>query len=536
MTVRGLNQDVPLTPATYLRRAEALHGDREVVEWRADGSRRATTYAAWVGRARRVAGALDALGVPPGGVVATMGWQSLAHSELFVGVPAAGRVFHGLNPRLHARHLAVTVRSAGDAVAFVERSLLAPLAAVVEGCPSVRTVVVVDDGTPLDEDAVARIGVPVLDHEELLATAPPGDLEVADERAAAYLSSTTGTSGDPKGVLHSHRAAHLQVLSALAADNLGVGEADTVLALGPFFHANGLDLPFVAAAAGARLVLPGPARAPEALASLLEAERVTVTIGVPAVVDRLPAALAGRDLSALRLLAVGSSHLAAGTAAALDAAVGHPVVRHCFGMSEVLPPALVTAPRGGPGGDAGGLAAVGRPVVGLEARVVPLVDGGPSADGRGELHLRGPWVAGAYLGGEEGSALTPDGWLPTGDLAAIDAGGRVRLLGRLKDLVKSGGLWIAPAELEALLLAHPDVDEVAVVGVPDERWGERPIAVVVPVEGRAPGLEALRLHLADDVERWALPDRVVLVDALPRNAGGKVDKARLRAEHGGAPG
>nr|WP_218126373.1 long-chain-fatty-acid--CoA ligase [Glycomyces sambucus] len=535
-------QDRPLEIGALMRRAQRMFAGKAVVTGTVGGET-AATWGGVVARAWRLSAALGLLGVPPGARVGTFAWNTQRHLELYLAVPAGGRVLHTVNHRLHGDDVAHILHDAADDVVFVDRSLLPAVWDLVAAAASVRRVVVMDDGAacPVPDDPR------VLDYEELLGTVPadhepPRSPAVAEDDAAG-LCYTSGTTGRPKGVLYSHRSVVLHALTLLGADALAVSERDTVMPVVPMFHVNAWGLPYAALAAGAALVLPGPAMAPEALADRLARHRVTLTAGVPAIWRGLLPHLPSHDLSALRTVVSGGSALPDSLSRAWEAAVGIPITGS-WGMTECSP--LVAAGR--VASDLDALDGDGRrAVVGLPGPTVPLVDvrivddaGRPVPhDGvaSGELQVAGPTIAAGYFGADPGaSSFTADGWLRTGDVASLDAHGYLRIVDRTKDMIKSGGEWISSVALEQALTDHPLVREAAVVGVEDERWGERPRAYLVLEPGAAVGEDELRRHLLRQVAAWWIPDRFTVVDAVPRTATGKTAKAVLRSLARGGPG
>ncbi|MCP2266566.1 long-chain-fatty-acid--CoA ligase [Promicromonospora thailandica] len=537
----GLMQERALEIGTLLRRAETMFAHKRVVT----GTLTGETTATWgevAARARRLSAALDLLDVPRSARVGSFAWNTQRHVELYLGVPSGGRVLHTLNHRLFADDLRHVLADAADDVVVVDRSLLPTVWTVVAEAPTVRWVVVTDDGadTPLPDDPR------VLDYEDLIARvphpAPPSAVRVA-EGDAACLCYTSGTTGRPKGVLYSHRSVVLHALVLLGTDSFAVGERDVIMPVVPMFHVNGWGLPYAAALAGATLVLPGPDTAPAALVDRLERHRVTLTAGVPAVWRSLRPLLAGRDLSALRLVVSGGSALPDSLSQAWERDAGVPITGS-WGMTETSP--VVAVGRVPTARD--GLAPdERRRLLGQPGPTVPLVDvrvvdpeGRPVLrDGAtsGELQVAGPTIAAGYHGADPAGAdsFTADGWLRTGDVATLDELGTVRIVDRTKDMIKSGGEWISSVTLENHLMDHPHVLEAAVVGVADERWGERPRAFVVLADDALdlpddlPGIEAaLREHLAGRVASWWVPDRFVVLDRIPRTATGKFSKVALR--------
>ena len=529
--MRGLMQDRALDIATVMRRAEGVFGHKRVVTATAAGEIVAS-WAEVVGRARRLAGVLDLLGVPPGARVGTFGWNSQRHLELYLAVPSAGRVLHTLNHRLFAAELAYIVTDAADDVLFVDRSLLPTVWPLMAGFGGVRHVVVMADGGDEEIPDDPR----VLDYDTLLAevTEPAAAAAVAEDDAAS-LCYTSGTTGQPKGVLYSHRSIVLHTLILLGADSFAISERDVVMPIVPMFHVNAWGLPYAAAMAGADLVLPGPRMSSDALASQLTRHGVTFAAGVPAIWRGLEPLLPGLDLSALRMAVSGGSALPVSLSRSFEESAGV-TLSGSWGMTETSP--LVTCARLATAHD--GLdAATRREIVCSPGRSVPLTELRlVDAEGRivahdgetpGEVQVSGPTIASGYFGSAPAeSSLTDDGWLRTGDIGTIDKDGYLRIVDRTKDLVKSGGEWISSVTLENELMAHPDVLEAAVVAVPDERWGERPLACVVPAPGRTVTAEDLRAHLRGRVASWWVPDEFRFVPEIPKTATGKFSKVTLR--------
>jgi len=526
--MRGLMSPYSLTLPHLLRRAEKLFADKAIVTAVGGGVQR-TTYGAWAERTRRLAGALDALGVAADGRVATFAWNTARHLEVYYAAPCSGRVLHTLNIRLFPDQLGYVIDHADDEVVVVDRSLLGQLWPIVAGRPCVRHIVVMDDGAGEMPDDPR-----IVDYEELIERADPVDLAVSDEDAAAAMCYTSGTTGNPKGVVYSHRAMVLHALGALAVDSFAVCEADVVLPVVPMFHANAWGLAHSTVMAGANLVLPGRDLSPRALAGLIEAERVTLAAGVPTIWMGVLDELDGRDVSSLKRIVCGGSAVPPTLSEAYRERVGLPILQ-AWGMTETSPLASVAQIRSTE------RSASEERLVALRARqgvTVALVDcrivdpdgGGelPWDDASvGELQVAGPWVAAGYYGDDGSEAFTSDGWLRTGDVAKIDAHGSIQLVDRTKDLVKSGGEWISSVALENEIMAHPRVREAAVIAVPDERWGERPLACVVPADG---GLdtEDIRAFLAGRVAKWWIPERVEFVDEVPKTSVGKFSKRALR--------
>ena len=509
----GLMMDTPLLVRSIAERAETLFGDREIVSQTQDAVER-TTYAEVVDRARRLAGALHAMGIRPGDRVASFGWNTRRHLELYLAVPSMGAVLHTLNIRLFEEDLRYIVGHAEDRVIFLDASL----AEVMPSFEGVEHEVLMPDGPG------ERAGA--LDYEELLAGGDAGfafpDL---DEGAAAAMCYTSGTTGRPKGVVYSHRSAVLHCLIANQADGLGLREADSVMPVVPMFHANAWGLPYASAMAGARQVLPGPRMAPADIAGLMSAERVTFAGAVPTVWQGVLQLDPPPDLSSVERLLCGGSAVPESLIRAFDERFGIPIVQ-AWGMTETSPLASIARLPADAPDDEGARYALRA----SQGRIVPLVSFRVDEASGGELQVSGPTIAASYFEDETGAEkFTDDGWLRTGDVAEVGEGGFIRLVDRTKDLVKSGGEWISSVELENVIMGHPDVLEAAVVAVPDERWGERPCACVVPRPGAELDADGVRAHLADRVAKWWVPERVELIDEVPKTSVGKFDKKVLRS-------
>jgi len=529
--MKGLMQEFPLTLDLILRRCLGPSRQVEVVSASQSGIDRRT----WSDVGRRslaVRGMLDELGVAPGASVATFAWNGHRHVELFLGVPCAARTVHGVNVRLTREQIAELVRHVGDTVAFVDASLTSLIAPIRDRL-GVREFVVLEDGTDA-HDAFADSPR----YEELLARhEPDGDLPPLAEDDACWICHTSGTTGRPKAVVTSHRSAVLHSMSELMVDNHGVSRTDTVLPVTPMFHVNAWGMPYTTALAGAKLVLPGRDSSPEALAALIESERVTIGAAVPTVWIRMMEAFdAGHDLSSLHtILCGGSTPPASLVKSIVDRGIRLMIG---WGMTETSPTgtALHLSSEGSDVGDRGPTSemCVGKATAGIEIRIVDGDDNVLPWDGVsiGEFEFRGPWVIRAYLDPDDDAneSRFHDGWLRSGDLGRIMPDGTVELVDRLKDLIKSGGEWISSLELEQALSTYPGVGEVTVVAVPDAQWGERPAAVIVPTPGQRPERDELVEHLQGKVAKWWMPDVVRLVDEIPRTAVGKYDKRRLREE------
>jgi fatty-acyl-CoA synthase len=528
--MQGLMSSYPLTLPHLFHRAERLFGEKTIATLTATAKER-TTYADWAQRTRRLAGALDALGISDDGRVATFAWNSARHLELYFASPCSGRVLHTLNIRLFPEQLSYIVDHAEDEVIFADRSLVKVLWPLVDGFKTVKRVVVMDDGAG-DVPADDRI----LDYEELIAAAEPADFRVDDENRAAAMCYTSGTTGHPKGVVYTHRSSVLHSMGAMLADTVAVSERDVVMPVVPMFHANAWGLAHAAVMAGAALALPGPQMTPQAIAELIESEKVTLAAGVPTIWMAALEQLVDRDTSSLRDILCGGSAVSKALSEAYREKLGLPIL-HAWGMTETSPLGSVCRIKSTLAGRSDEELADVRATQGI---VTPLVDcrivePGTAdelpwdGEARGELQVAGPWVAAGYYNEDrEGGSVTEDGWLRTGDVATITPDGYIHLVDRTKDLVKSGGEWISSVELENEIMAHPQVVEAAVIGVPDEKWGERPLACVVAEDGAELSADALREFLSDRVAKWWIPEHVEFIDEVPKTSVGKFSKKTLR--------
>jgi fatty-acyl-CoA synthase len=531
--MQGLMQDYPLTLPYVFDRFERLFPQKQLV-WSTVAERKRTTIAEWTDRARRFGGVLDALDVPADARVGTFAWNTADHLALYWAAPCTGRILHTLNIRLFPEQLTFVVNHAEDDVVFVDRSLLPAFWKLADTFETVRHVVVMDDGAPGEIPDDPRIRL----LDDLLADAPPSRFAVEDENQAASMCYTSGTTGNPKGVVYSHRSIYLHSLGVLnAAAGIGMRERDRVLPVVPMFHANAWGWGHAPLFAGTELVLPGPQMTPAAIASMLEQERVTMTAGVPTIWMGLLPELAGRDLSSLRAVLCGGSAVPKALSEAYREQIGMPIL-HAWGMTETSPLGSINGSFSaydglGEGEAADVRARQGIAPVGVEARIVEpdtLTELPWDDKATGELQVRGPWIAADYYGFERSTdSFTEDGWLRTGDVGAMDPHGNIRLSDRTKDLVKSGGEWISSVELENHLMAHPAVAEAAVIGVPHPRWQERPLAAVVLKPGASASKEELIEFLAPRVAKWWLPDDVVFIDEVPKTSVGKFSKKDLRA-------
>jgi fatty-acyl-CoA synthase len=538
----GRMMDFPLTVTHFLERARTFFGRSEIVSRRPDRTLARITYADFYKRTARLANALARLGVRPGDRIATLCWNHARHLELYFGAPAFGAVLHTLNLRLHPTEIGYIAAHAEDRFLFVDRSLLPLYQAVAKLVRSIEKVIVLDDAAS-GPDAPKLPGN-ALDYEALLAAeADAYAYPALDEKQAAMICYTSGTTGNPKGVVYSHRSTVLHSLCVCMADTLGVSEADRVLPVVPMFHANAWGLPYAAVAAGAGIVFPGPHLDPASLVDLMAAEKVTLAAGVPtiwlgilALLDQKPGAW---DLSSVRAMVIGGSAAPPAMMDGFKKRHGLDVI-HAWGMTEMNPigtlARLKTHLRTGDAPAELALRATqGYAVPFVEQRHV-------SEDGKilpwdgetmGELEVRGPWVAASYLGDEGEGRWTADGWFKTGDVVTIDAEGYLRITDRSKDVIKSGGEWISSVALENALMSHPAVLEAAVFAARHPKWAERPLAAVVFKEGQSATKDELGAHLSDRFAKFWLPDDYVVVKQIPRTSTGKFLKTKLREEFGG---
>jgi len=529
----GLMMDVPLSLSHIFNRAEHLFPDKEVVTATPTGRER-TSYGQWAERTRRLGGALDNLGITSDGRVATFSWNTARHLELYFAPPCTGRVAHTLNLRLFPDQLTYIVNHAEDEVIFLDQSVAGLLWPLMDQFETVRHVVLMDDGAPPPDPA--EIGPDVHDYEELIADASPVDWMPVEENRAGSMMYTSGTTGNPKGVVYSHRSMVLHTFGVMMADTIGVCERDVVLPVVPMFHANAWGLAHAGVATGATLVMPGADLSPVALAKLIEEERVTVAAGVPTIWMGVLPELAGRDVSALRSIPCGGSAVPRSLSEGYREQTGMPILQ-AWGMTETSPIAAVchiksTLDHLDDEAKADLRTSVGLVAPGVDFRVVDPESGEEllwDGESRGELQVQGPWVARTYYNDERAAeSFTDDGWLRTGDVATVNSEGYISLVDRTKDLIKSGGEWVSSVELENEIMAHPDVIEAAVIGVASTKWGERPMACVVAAEGTAVSAEDILIWLKDRVPKWWMPDQVEFIDEVPKTSVGKFSKKTLR--------
>ena len=530
----GLMMDYPLTLDRIVEHAGRMFPHKAVRTKRPDGSMHEYTYADLLGRSRRLAAGLAALGVEPGDRVGTFAWNHYQHLEMYFGIPGAGAVCHTLNIRLFPRQLAYIVNHAEDRVVCIDASVLPLYERVAGEISCVRHHVLVN--APPD----IKTTLPNVVHYEDLIDGADDDFtwRSTDEQMAMGLCYTSGTTGDPKGALYSHRSMFLHTLGENQAMGLGLTETDVVLPVVPQFHAMAWGLPYACTMAGADVVMPGPHLQPAALAELIESQQVTVAAGVPSIWNGLYQELktTPRDISCVRALVVGGSAMPRSLIDGYERELSVNVLQ-AWGMTELSPLGTVSRLQRHhldlPEAERLDVKALqGTPLAGVELRIVSDDGAELPWDGEtmGELQARGPWVIRGYFKRDPTPEhFTADGWFRTGDVATMTPDGYMRITDRTKDLVKSGGEWISTVALEGALMAHDGVLEAAVIAVPDEKWSERPMAVVVRAATSEVEAEELRRFLADQFAKFEIPDRFVFVDALPKTSVGKFDKKVLRA-------
>jgi fatty-acyl-CoA synthase len=536
-------QDVPLLISRILTHGSAIHGTSQVITWTGEGEPQRRSYAEIGDRAAQLAHALrEDLGVEDDDRVATLMWNNAEHVEAYFGIPSMGAVLHTLNLRLPAEQLVFIVNHAADRVIIANGSLLPLLAPLLPHLPTVEHVVVSGPG---DRSLLEGVSVQVHEYDELIAGKPTTyDWPELDERAAAAMCYTSGTTGDPKGVIYSHRSIYLHSMQVNMAQSMGLTDQDTSLVVVPQFHVNAWGLPHATFMTGVNLLMPDRFLQPAPLAEMIESERPTHAAAVPTIWQGLLGELHAkpRDVSSLTQVTIGGSACPPSLMEAFDK-LGMRVC-HAWGMTETSPLGTIARPPASVVGTAEEFAyrlTQGRFPAGVEARLT-----GPGGerlpwDGEsaGELEVRGPWIAGAYYGGQGAEPVRPadkfseDGWLKTGDVGTISHDGFLTLTDRAKDVIKSGGEWISSVDLENALMSHPAVAEAAVVAVPDDKWGERPLATVVLREGATADFVSLRTFLAEEgkIAKWQLPERWTIIESVPKTSVGKFDKKVLRRQY-----
>lgn len=540
--MNGLMQDRPLLISSLIDHAAAHHGDREIVSQLVDGSMHRSNWRQVHERSKRLANAVTTLGVGPGDRVATLAWNTHRHLELYFGVSGMGAVLHTVNPRLFPEQIVYILNHAESGFVFFDTNFAELVAAVAPQCPQVKAFVAL-----CPRDQLPSIDLPrLLSYEDLLADASPEfSWPSFDENRASSLCYTSGTTGNPKGVLYSHRSTVLHTFTVCASDGLALSARDSVLLVVPLFHVNAWGVPYAAAMCGAKLVLPGPGLSGENIYRLLKEERCNFSLGVPTVwlglFDHVERNEGKLDLSDIRLerVVVGGSAAPRAIIEKFERRFGTFLI-HAWGMSETSPlgtiGTLLDKHRDLPLAERIDLQVKqGRAIYGVELRICDGEGRPLPHDGKafGDLKVRGPWIAAGYFRGEGGSPLDADGWFATGDVATIDPDGFVQITDRSKDVIKSGGEWISSIDLENVALGHPALKETAVIGIAHSRWQERPLLLAVKKPGANATPDEVLGFMEGKVAKWWLPDEVVFVDELPHTATGKLQKLALREKFKG---
>ncbi|HLH60795.1 MAG TPA: long-chain fatty acid--CoA ligase [Ktedonobacteraceae bacterium] len=534
--MQGLMMDYPLTLQHCFDRAVRIFSRKEVVTLTESGLHR-YTFAEWGKRTQQLAHALHNAGIKEGDRVATFGWNTYRHLELYFGIPCMGAVLHTLNIRLFADQLVYIVNNAEDQMIFVDGDLVPILEGLVDQLKTVKLYVIMGDAP----NSTGKLQ-PSVDYETLIGGQPEKyEWPRLDENTAAAMCYTSGTTGNPKGVIYSHRSVFLHSMGVGLADGAGLSEQDTVLPVVPMFHANAWGFPHAAVMMGSKLVFPGRFMDPARIAHLISDERVTVTAGVPTIWIGLLSVLDKQeiDLSSLRAIYCGGSAVPRSLIEGLYRKNINIV--HAWGMTETSPLASLSKLRSyqkdWPLDEQFRIKArQGTVLPGVDFRVVNMDTGEEVPWDNttfGELQVRGPWIARAYYGDPATGEKFVAGWLRTGDVAVVDEDGIIQLVDRTKDLVKSGGEWISSVEVEGLIMGHPKVFEACVIGIPHPKWDERPVAYVVPRPDYAGQItkDEIIEYLRPKVAKWWLPDDVIFIDAIPKTSVGKFDKKVLRARH-----
>jgi len=530
----GLMQDRPLLISDMIRHAARFHGSREVVSRLVEGPVHRTTYAEIEDRARRLASALGRFGIKFGDRIGTLAFNSYRHLECWYAISGSGAVCHTINPRLFPEQIIYIITHAEDRILFIDTPFIGLIEKLIDRLPCVEAVVVMADKAHVPaSDKIPQL----IAYEDFLTQ---GATNYAwpefDERSASSLCYTSGTTGNPKGVLYSHRSTTIHSLAANNADALGLRSADSVLPVVPMFHANAWSLPYGAPMAGAKLVMPGSAMDVKSIYELLEGEQVTMTAAVPTVWLALLNYMEAENLplTSLKRVVIGGSACPRVMIDTFERKYGVDVV-HAWGMTE-------TSPLGTIGSLKSGMenwdieqrldvkSKQGRAMFLVEMEISDDDNRPLPHDGKafGHLKVRGPWVAGSYFKSEGGQILDEHGFFDTGDIATIDPDGYMQITDRAKDVIKSGGEWISSIDIENLAVGHPDVSEAAVIGVAHPKWNERPLLILVPKAGRTITRDAMLAYLDGQIAKWWMPDDVVCVEEIPHSATGKILKMKLR--------
>ncbi len=531
--------DYPLTVQFIFQRAKTLFAKRELVTVTADGYER-SSFGEVCANSEKIAAALSIMGVKKGDRIATLAWNTTRHLELYMAIPTMGAVLHTLNLRLAPDQLGFIIQDAADKIIFADADLLPLLEKCRQSMGSVERIVVMNGAAPSQPADFP----PILQYEDVLANAPSNfTWPELDEREAAAMCYTSGTTANPKGVVYSHRSVYLHASSLIMTDTIGLSGTDIAMPIVPMFHVNAWGLPHAAAMVGSKVVFPGKFMDPARIARAMADERVTLSAGVPTIwlglvqfLEKNPTV----DLSSIRYLVCGGSAAPAALIAALDKY--NLKLLHAWGMTETSPIGSISRLKAGMESlsyteQLAIRAKQGFPVPGVEIRIMNMETGQEAPwDGIsfGEIQIRGPWITGSYFHSEnleQGESKFIDGWFRTGDVATMDPDGYIQIVDRTKDVIKSGGEWISSVQMESIIMAHPRVAEAAVVGMPHPKWQERPVAAVVMKQDQPPmTLDELRAFLEPQVAKWWLPDAIVITSAIPKTSVGKFDKKVLRSQ------
>jgi acyl-CoA synthetase (AMP-forming)/AMP-acid ligase II len=529
----GLMQSQPLLISGLIEHAERHHGDAAIVSRRVEGDIHRTTWAGIAGRSRQVAHALDAMNLLFSDRVATLAWNGYRHLELYFGVSGSGRVLHTINPRLHPDQIAWIANHAEDQVLCFDLSFLPLVQAVHARCPAIRQYVALCDADKLPADS----GVPnLVSYEAWIGGQPTAYAWPSfDENSASSMCYTSGTTGNPKAALYSHRSTTLHAYAAALPDVMCLSARDSVLPVVPMFHVNAWGIPYSAALTGAKLVFPGPAMDGKSIYELIEAEKVTYAAGVPTVWQMLLGHMKpnGLRFSTLKRTVIGGSACPPAMIAAFNDDYGVEVL-HAWGMTEMSPLGTLCTLKNRhldlPEAEKMKIRLKqGRAIYGVDMKIVGEDGAELPWDGKtyGDLYVKGPWIVSEYFKGEGGNPLV-DGWFPTGDVATIDAEGFMQITDRSKDVIKSGGEWISSIDVENIAVAHPAVAMAACIGMKHPKWDERPVVAVVKKPGAEVTREELLQFYQGKTAKWQIPDDVIFVEAIPIGATGKMLKTRLR--------
>ncbi|MGB0211092.1 3-(methylthio)propionyl-CoA ligase [Algiphilus sp.] len=534
-TLQGQMMDVQLLVSALLRHADYNHADTEIVSRRLEGDIHRYTYSEAAVRIRKMANALEAFGLKRGERAATLAWNGYRHFELYYAISGIGSVMHTINPRLHPEQVAWIVNHAEDRILFFDITFAPIVDAIADKCPTVQQWVAMIDPDKMPE---MKNVTPVSYEDFIQAQSAAYEWPELDENAAAALCYTSGTTGNPKGVLYSHRSLVLHTYAACLPDAFGVDATDVVLPIVPMFHVNAWSLPYVGALAGVKLVFPGAKLDGESVCELFENEKVTISAGVPTVWLLVLQYLQqnNRKLSTVKRMTVGGSACPPALMKTFKNDYGVQL-EHAWGMTEMSPLGTYNHPKAkhlqlSEDEQFQARLSQGRAVFGVEMKIVDDKGNRMPQDGQstGDLHVRGPWVVDRYFKKDESPLV--DGWFPTGDVGYIDPDGYLTITDRTKDVIKSGGEWIGSIDIENIAMAHPAVAMAACIAARHEKWDERPLLLVQIKEGQSVTKEDLLKHFEGKIAKWWTPDDVLFVDSLPLGATGKVQKNKLRDEYG----